>query len=199
VGTSARRSLWLNPEVNPTWVSSPVRLVQPEQERAHRGPARALRPPPPDQHCVGGALLLHLAHIAFAGAVGRVESLGHHAVEAGDHVLLEPAFRLVAVPRGRAEVQGRGGLGHDLLQGRPALGQRRLAEVAIAVGQQVERNERGGRLLRQPPHARFGGVDPLAEHVEVIPVPSGVNTTISPSTTKRVVDSVWMASTSSGK
>ena len=50
-----------------------------------------------------------------------------------------------------------------------ALGLRQLEQRLVAVGEQVEGDEARRRLLGEHVDARLGGVDALAERVEVLP------------------------------
>ena len=88
-------------------VEREVVVVETEQEGAdHR--ARALRvPSEAGDHAVGGAGVLHLDHRPLAGAIGRVEPLGHDAIEPGALEATEPVLGERAIARGRREVHRR--------------------------------------------------------------------------------------------
>ena len=78
----------------------------------------------------------------------------------------EPRLGLVGDLGARREVERRG---DHRLQAVAALGLRQLQQRLVAVRQQVEGDEARRRLLGEHLDARLGGVDALAEGVEVLP------------------------------
>ena len=78
----------------------------------------------------------------------------------------EPLLRAVGVEGDRREVDR---LVHQLLEPRAALVLGQLEQHLVAVGEQVEGDEARRGLLGQHVDARLGGVDALAERVEVLP------------------------------
>ena len=101
---SAARSRSAKPDVNPTWSSRPVLIVEAEQQRADLAAVRAVAEAA--DHAIGAAQPLDLQHGPLAGLVSAVEPLGHHAVE-GAARCVEPALRCVAVARvGRQAQRG---------------------------------------------------------------------------------------------
>ena len=137
-----------------------VVVVQGEDERADG--ALLLARAPADDDGVDRAHALDLGHAdALAGLVGRVLALGDHALGA-----LQPRLGLVGGLGARREVQRRG---DHRLEAVAALGLRQLQQRLVAVRQQVEGDEARRRLLGEHVDARLGGVDALAERVEVLP------------------------------
>ena len=65
------------------------------------------------------------------------------------------------------EVDRLGWVGDDPLEARPALGERALAEVVVAIGEAVEGDERGRRFRGEHPDARLGRMDADEQRVEV--------------------------------
>jgi hypothetical protein len=124
-------------------MEQPIRVVEPEQERAHR--PRARRVAESAHHAVHRAAALHLLHAgALAGPIGQVELLGHDAVErATGH--LEPRAGLGGIVGGRGEpdvVTAAERLGCEGLESAPALAEGPLDErLARGVHQEVEDDE----------------------------------------------------------
>ena len=98
---------------------------------------------------------------ALARPVGRVELLGDDALGA-----LQPLLRAAGLEHDRREVD-RGA--DPLLEPRAALVLGQLEQALVALGQQVEGDEARRRLLGEHADPRLGGVDALAERVEVLP------------------------------
>jgi hypothetical protein len=145
-----------------------VLAVEPEQQGADD--AAGLVPAEAGHDAVGRALVLHLEHRARVGGVRRVERLGDDAVEAGALEDLEPLAADRDVGARRRQVDRRRGLLHELLESRPALAQGRVEQRLVALGKEVERDERGRRLLGELAYPRLGWVDPVQQRVEVEPV-----------------------------
>ena len=94
------------------------------------------------------------------GQYAGVLALGDHALGA-----VQPRLRLVGVLGGRREVDGRG---DHRLEAVAALGLRQLEQRLVVLREQVERDEARRRLLGEHVDARLGGMDALAERVEVL-------------------------------
>ena len=82
-------------------------VVEAEQKRADHRAGALLVPAKAGDHAVGRALVLDLDHGAFPRAIGRIETLGHDAVEPGPFEATEPVLRHRAIARGRREVHRR--------------------------------------------------------------------------------------------
>src|SRR5262249_59908164 len=80
-------------------VQHTIVVIEAEQERADHRPRPLLVPAEAGDHAVGGTLVLHLDHRALAGAIGRVEALGHDAIEPGALEATEPVLRHRAIAR----------------------------------------------------------------------------------------------------
>src|SRR4051812_17897912 len=136
-----------------------IGVVERQRERAER--ALLLAGPPTAHDRVDRAHALDLHHPdALARPVGRVLALGHHAFGA-----LQPRLRLGRILRGGREVDG---LLDQLLEPVAALALGQLQQQLVADRQHVEGDEARRRLLGQHVNARLGGVDALAERVEVL-------------------------------
>ena len=105
--TSCLRTAFVNAAVTPTWCSVPVVVVEAEQERADHRARPVLVPAEAGDDAVGRARVLDLDHRALAGAVRRVETLGHHAVETGALEAAEPVLGERAIARRGREVDRR--------------------------------------------------------------------------------------------
>src|SRR5581483_9914160 len=116
---------------------------------------------------IDGAQVLHLDHRAHAGLVRAVEPLRDDAVEPGALEALEPVLRQVAVARRRREVRGRADARERALEPRAALREERTAQVVSAVREEVEGDERRGRLRGELANARFRRVDAHLQRIEV--------------------------------
>ena len=114
--------------------------------------------------------MLDLQHRAGVRLVRRPQRLGDHAVEPGALELVEPLLGLGRVGGGAGQVAGAVEPGERLLQGRAPLRERAVDVRLVAEREQVERDERGRRLLGQHVDARLGRVDPLLEHLELEPL-----------------------------
>jgi hypothetical protein len=104
--------------------------------------------------------------------LGRLhpDTAGRKPVQTGALELLEPAPRGVQAAGDRGDVDRRTSVGQHPLQLLPPLGQRTLAQVDVAEGEQVEGDEAGRGLLGQQPHPAIGRVDARPERLEVQPV-----------------------------
>src|SRR5688572_3167454 len=112
-------------------------VVKTEEQRPdHRSPA-VLVPAKASDYAVGRARVLHLDHRSLAGAVWRVESLGHHAVEPCAFEALEPILSKRAVTRRGRKMNGSARSGKHLFEPLPPLLERRLAQVLIPEREQV--------------------------------------------------------------
>ena len=139
--------------------SLPVVVVEAEDQRADGVLLLAGAPAHHDR--VDRAHALDLRHaLALARQVRRVLALGDHALGA-----LQPRLRLVRVLGGGREVDG---LLDQLPEPVAALGLRQLEQHLVVEREQVEGDEARRRLLGEHADARLGGVDPLAERVEVL-------------------------------
>jgi hypothetical protein len=148
-------------------------VVQPEQQGTDHRARPVLVPAEARHHAVGGALVLHLHHRPLSGAVAAVQALGHDTVQTRAFEAVEPVQRQRPVGRGRRQVHRRPDTRQQLLQPLAAIAQRHLAQIAIALCQQIPQHDRRRRLLGQHRHARSGRVDPLQESVEVQPARPG--------------------------
>ena len=152
--------------MTPTEASVPSSLVEPEQQRADRVRTRLVHPVAGD-HAVGGPRVLDLEHDALVGLVGDRQRLGDHSVEAGALELGEPSLRSGQLGGRWGDVERRAGAGQRVDKRGAALDERSPGVVVIAEGEQVERDERGRRLLGEHPHPRRGRVDALLQRLEV--------------------------------
>ena len=108
-------------------------------------------------------------------------------------------LRHLGIARGRGEVDRRLRAGQRLLEHAASLPERLAGEVAVAEGEQVERDEVRGGTLRKEPDSALGRMDPLLQGLEVEAPARGSGTTISPSTTQRSGRPDLIAATTSGK
>lgn len=111
-------------------------------------------------------MLLHLQHpVARAGKVRQSEALADHTVEAGGFEPPQPLLRGVRVAgRGRdAEAAG------EALEGGAALLERAQVHRLASPEQDVEGDEFGRQLGREPADAALGGVQAELHRVEVEP------------------------------
>ena len=149
-------------------------------------------------HTVGRPHVLDLGHHPLVGQVGRV-ALGDQPVEAGALEELEPRAGQRRVARDRGEMDRRRGRRQRRLQRGAALAERPRGEVLVAERQQVERDERGRRAVREQRDPARGRVQAQLQRPEVERRPSWLATTISPSTTQRRGRLARTAATTSGK
>src|SRR4051812_33990562 len=82
---------------------------------------------------------------------------------------MEPVLGERAVARGGGEVHRRPGGAQRILEALAPFGERRLAQIVVAVREEVPRYERCRRLLGQQLHARGGRMDAQEERFEVEP------------------------------
>ena len=153
-------------------VLQPAVGVQAEQQRAEQRPLgrRGLVLPVAGDDDVRGALVLDLQHRAAVGGVRRPERLGDDAVEPGALERAEPLLGLGRVARRPGQVDRGYDARERLLEPGPAHLERLVDQRLVAEREQVEGHEAGRRLLRQHPHPRVGGVDPLLQPLELEPV-----------------------------
>jgi hypothetical protein len=111
--------------------------------------------------------VLDLEHRALARLVGIRGAFRDDPVEPGPFEALEPLRGLRAIARDRSQVNGRRDVGEQLFQPSAPLRLRQVAQILTVSGQQVERDERRGRLRRQPGNPGCGRVQPHLEQVEV--------------------------------
>jgi hypothetical protein len=140
-----------------------VVVVQPEQQRRDLIARRS----EPGDDAVGGVLGLDLDHDAAVRLVEKVTRLGDDAVHAVADELLEPALRRPHVGGDRRQQQRRREVLEQRLEPSPSLGERRLHQVVVAVGEEVEGDERRRRLDPQTLDARPRRMHPLQERAEV--------------------------------
>ena len=141
-------------------VEAALRVVETEDERAHR--ALLLAHAEGRDHDVGGAHALDLHHPhALAGTVGRGGLLRHDAFGRP----AEPDAGVGGVGEHGGEADRALDAGHEALA---ALLVGPLEERIVVLGEEVEGHEGGRRLLGEARHARGGGVDALAQEVELL-------------------------------
>ena len=121
----------------------------------------ALVHPVAEHDDVGRAVVLDLEHGPLVRGVHAVERLGDHAVEPCALELDQPLPGALGVDGRPGDFDGVGEVAGELLQGRTPLGERPVEVGLGAEGEQVERDERGGGLLREQLHAAGGRVDAL--------------------------------------
>ena len=73
----------------------------------------------------------------------------------------------------RRHVERRRGVGEDALELGAPLCEGRVAEVAVAEGEEVEEDDRRGHLAGEQLHARFGRVEAELQRLEVEPARPG--------------------------
>src|SRR4029077_5225480 len=88
---------------DPDMVERVIVVVQAEQERADHRAGALLVPAEGGGHAISRALVLHLDHRAFPGAIGRVETLCHDTIEPGALEAAEPVRRKRSIARSRGE------------------------------------------------------------------------------------------------
>ena len=155
---------------HPDVVEHPVVVVEAEEQRAD--PAAVLVGAVAGDDAVGGPLVLDLHHGPLPGAVRVVEALADDPVEPGPFELGEPSPGDSPVGRGGSDVD-RLGVGDQPLKQRPPGRERLVADVVVAVGEEVEADEAHRRLRGEGRDAARRGVDPQGEQVEVEPVGGG--------------------------
>ena len=111
--------------------------------------------------------MLDLEPGAFVLAVLPRARLGDHPVEAGTLELLEPVGGDRRVGGRGGEVDGRVGSAQHPLEALTPLRQRVLAQVVVALGEEVERDEARWRLGRQLRHPAGSRVDAHLQEIEV--------------------------------
>ena len=89
---------------DPDMVQRVIVVVEAQQERADHRAGALLVPAEARDHAVSRALVLHLDHRAFPGAIGRVETLCHDTIEPGALEAAEPVRRKRSIARSRREV-----------------------------------------------------------------------------------------------
>ena len=142
-------------------------VVAVETEQQRRDPALTLvAPAEADDHAVGGAIRLHLDY-AFAGTrqVGLLEPLCDDPVEAGLVEPLEPALRLLGVELGGREAEAL----RLALELTTPLGQRQLVQRLALPDEDVEGDELGRDLRREPLDPALRRVEAHLELVELEP------------------------------
>jgi len=102
-----------------------------------------------------------------------VSGFGDQPVEAGALELIEPELCSRQFGRGRGDMEPRSCVGQRVDEGSAAFIEWTLGVVIVAEGEQVERDERSGRLLGEHAHARIGWVDALLQRLEVQAVVGG--------------------------
>ena len=152
-------------------VQRAVGVEEPEQQRADERALALLVPAEAGDDAVGGAHVLHLDHGALAGLIGAAGRLGDDAVEAGALEAVEPVERHGAVAAARRQVDVGGGR-EQLLQQPAAFELRQGAAVGV-VGEQIERDERGGDLGGELLDPRRRRMQAHLQRVEVEPVRAG--------------------------
>jgi hypothetical protein len=140
-------------------------VVQAEEERARKRPVGKHAEASDD--AVGGLLVLHLDHLPAPRDVRKVAMLGDDAVDARALEALEPPLRDRRVVGDRRQAKSPASVSEKLLEPAPPLGERRLPEVVAAEGDEVEGDERRGRLGAETRDARRRGVEPREERLEV--------------------------------
>ena len=132
-------------------------LVHAEQKGAEiRAHVPRLGPAADDEFLLADDLQLAPVGRPFAGLVRRVGPLGNQSFPAAiDRLLVQ---RLPVAARHRADAQlARRPPGQDPFQRRPPLDQRAIAEIGVAVAQQIERNVSHGRRRRSGGSRRSAG------------------------------------------
>ena len=142
--------------MTPTEASVPSSLYSPSSSEPMASVTGLVHAVPGD-HAVRGPLVLDLEHDALVRLVGDRQRLGDDPVEAGALELVEPSLRDAGVGGRRREV--------DRPDPNSASASTRAARrslngtagvVVIAEREQVERDERGRRLLGEHAHPRIG-------------------------------------------
>ena len=146
---SCSRIAMVNDEVTPTWFSFPRSSYKPEQQRADETsfPVLCQRKPATTHSAVRACLTLIIARLP--GSYVPVLRFGDHAVQARSLEAREPLRRHGPVARHRRQVDWRSDIRERLFEQDAAFGCRRVAQVPAADGDQVERDERRRRRLRQ--------------------------------------------------
>jgi hypothetical protein len=143
----------VNEEVTPDVLQVPLAVPQAQQQRADESSRAVLVPPEAGDDTVGGALVLDLGHRPLPRGVRIRRSLGDHAVEAGTLEHLEPSLCDGRIGGRGGELDRFGGIADELLEALTPLTERGVAQVIGSIGQAVEGDEGGGRLLGQHLHA----------------------------------------------
>jgi hypothetical protein len=128
-------------------------VVETEQERPDRRWIRGEETDARDD-AVDGSLALHLDHPALPGHVRRCGILCDDAVDATPREHGEPFGGDVRVARLRRREEIGRMIPQQLFEPRATFGERPRSEVVTIEREQVERNERGGRLTAQLVDAR---------------------------------------------
>jgi len=75
-------------------------VIEAEQQGADHCAYAVLVPAEARGHTIGRARVLDLDHAALAGAVGRIQALGHDAVQSGALETTEPVLGEATIARG---------------------------------------------------------------------------------------------------
>ena len=118
---------------------------------------------------VGCPFVLDLEHDALVGLIGALEGFCDYPIQPGAFELLEPLFCQAVVSGRWGEIHGWPSFDKRLLEQRAALRERSCAVVFLAAGQEIEGDEGGRGLARQPGHPTRGGMDALLQHLELEP------------------------------
>ena len=111
--------------------------------------------------------MLDLGHHPLVRLVGQVRRLGDEPVEPGSLELLEPPLGHGLVVGHRRQVDRRRRVGERRLEPPTPLGERPRREVIVVLGEQVEDDEAGRRLLGQQPDPAGRGVQAQLQRLEV--------------------------------
>src|SRR6185369_14508184 len=144
-------------------------VVETEEQGADERAGTLLVPAEAGDDGVRAAHVLHLDHGALAGLIGGALVLGDDAVETGALEAPKPLLRHRASPIAGRDVDGAAGAPESPLELPAPVRLRTRAQVAGAVREQVERDERRGRLRGELLHARRGRMETQLERVEVEP------------------------------
>ena len=128
-------------------VKGSVLVIEPEEQGSNERVLSILVPAESGDDAIRGARVLHFDHRALARLVDAELRLDDDPVEARALESRQPLCRGPRIACHRRQVNRRLDPGERALQQRPALGLRRLAQIAAVDGDQIEGDERGRCLL----------------------------------------------------
>ncbi len=149
----------------PTWWSRPSSSNRPSSSEPTPSPSLCMRNPATTQSAVRSCLTLNI--VRLSGVYGPSSRLAITPSRPAPSKRANQSRGDVRVGGRRREVDRRRRRRSAPSSSVPPLAQRRVEQRAVVEGEEVEGDERGRRLARQPPHPRLGRVDALLQGVEV--------------------------------
>src|SRR5262245_43675151 len=124
-------------------------VEQSEEQRAYRRTIALLMPAKPGDHAIAFALMFHFEHHALVRLIKTVYWFGHYTVQARTFKSPEPVGRDIVIASGWRQMNRRCGGGKDRLQLLAPGFEGLAAEIAPALGEQIEEHDRCRAVLGQ--------------------------------------------------